>query len=103
MKFQLNGSLIIGTWDGANIEIAEEVGPENVFVFGIRAEDLDRLRKERKDLKTDPRFDAVCESILAGNYGDKEYYTRLVDTVYNMKKGNDWFLVANDFADYLDK
>ena len=51
MKFQANGCLIIGTMDGANIEIAESVGKENVFVFGFDAEDLNRLRKERADFK----------------------------------------------------
>ena len=51
MKFQANGCLIIGTMDGANIEIAESVGKENVFVFGFDAADLNRLRKERADFK----------------------------------------------------
>lgn len=51
MKFQANGCLIIGTMDGANIEIAEEVGKENMFVFGIDAEDLSRLREERASFK----------------------------------------------------
>jgi starch phosphorylase len=51
----MNGCLIIGTWDGANIEIAEETGVEEVFVFGVRAEEINKLRKERKDFKTDPR------------------------------------------------
>lgn len=55
MKFQMNGCLIIGTMDGANIEIAEESGKENMFVFGVDAEDVPRLRKERKNLKTDKR------------------------------------------------
>lgn len=55
MKFQMNGCLILGTWDGANIEIAEETGVENVFVFGVRAEEINDLRKTRKDFKTDPR------------------------------------------------
>ena len=51
MKFQANGCLIIGTMDGANIEIAEEVGRENMFIFGFDAKDLNRLRKERADFK----------------------------------------------------
>lgn len=55
MKFQMNGCLILGTWDGANIEIAEETGVENVFVFGVKAEEVNDLRKTRKDFKTDPR------------------------------------------------
>ena len=55
MKFQMNGCLIMGTWDGANIEIAEETGVENVFVFGVRAEEINQLRKDRKNFKTDPR------------------------------------------------
>ncbi|MEW5319329.1 MAG: hypothetical protein WDW38_010488 [Sanguina aurantia] len=103
MKFQMNGCLILGTWDGANIEIAEETGVENVFVFGLRAENLNQLRKERKDLKLDPRFEEVMRDIEGGMFGDKEYFKPLVDSVSNMKVGNDWFLVANDFADYLAK
>jgi starch phosphorylase len=55
MKFQMNGCLIIGTMDGANIEIAEESGKENMFVFGVDAAEVPQLRKERKNLKTDPR------------------------------------------------
>ena len=54
MKFQANGCLIIGTMDGANIEIAQEVGKENMFVFGIDAEDLSRLRDERANFKVRP-------------------------------------------------
>jgi starch phosphorylase len=102
MKFQMNGCLIIGTWDGANIEIAEETGVENVFVFGVRAEEINQLRKERATYKTDPRFDEIMKDIVGGMFGDKEYFKPLVDSVSNMKVGNDWFLVANDFAAYLD-
>jgi starch phosphorylase len=47
------------------------------------------------------RFDAIMADIEGGMFGDKEYFKPLVDSVSNMKVGNDWFLVANDFADYL--
>ncbi|KAL6765007.1 starch phosphorylase [Haematococcus lacustris] len=101
MKFQMNGCLILGTWDGANIEIAEETGVEEVFVFGVKAEEINQLRKERKDFKTDPRWNELMADIEGGMFGDKEYFKPLVDSVHNMKVGNDWFLLANDFADYL--
>jgi len=102
MKFQMNGCLIIGTMDGANVEIAEESGKENMFVFGVDAEEVPQLRKERKNLKTDPRFDEIMADIEGGMFGDKEYFKPLVDSISNMKVGNDWFLVANDFASYLE-
>ena len=101
MKFQMNGCLIIGTWDGANIEIAEETGVEEVFVFGVRAEEINRLRKERSAFKTDSRWNEIMGDIEGGMFGDKDYFKPLVDAVHNMKVGNDWFLVANDFAEYL--
>lgn len=45
MKFAMNGGLMMGTWDGANIEIAKEVGEENIYVFGLRAEEIQRMRE----------------------------------------------------------
>lgn len=48
------------------------------------------------------RFDAIMADIEGGMFGDKEYFKPLVDSISNMKVGNDWFLVANDFASYLE-
>ena len=103
MKFALNGSFIIGTMDGANIEIAENTGVENLFTFGVDAADVPRLREERKDFKDyDPRWVAAFDAVRKGEFGDAEYFEDLVDSVNDMTKGNDWFLVANDFATYMD-
>jgi starch phosphorylase len=49
-----------------------------------------------------PRFDELMADIEGGMFGDKEYFKPLVDSISNMKVGNDWFLVANDFASYLE-
>eukprot|EP00210_Caulerpa_lentillifera_P007275 g6957.t1 len=111
MKFQMNGSLIIGTMDGANIEIAEEVARltdrkakvgTNMFVFGVDAEDVPRLREERKDFITDERWDKIIEAIREGEFGDAKFFKPLMDNIDDMTIGNDWFLLANDFASYLE-
>jgi len=103
MKFQMNGCLILGTNDGANIEIGQEVGKENMFTFGVEAEEVDQLREDRKNFKDyDPRWTEAFKLIYDGKFGDKEYFKDLADSVNDMSKGNDWFLVANDFASYMD-
>lgn len=103
MKFALNGALIIGTMDGANIEIAENTGVEHMFVFGVDAEDVPRLREERKNFKDyDPRWTAALKMVKDGVFGDGDYFADLVDSVNDMTKGNDWFLVANDFTTYME-
>jgi glycogen phosphorylase len=101
MKFGMNGSLIIGTMDGANIEIADASGAENLFIFGVDADDVPRLRQERAGFKSyDDDFLAACAAVKAGEFGDADYLAEIIDNVTDMTKGNDWFLVANDAAGY---
>lgn len=103
MKFAMNGSFIIGTMDGANIELGENIGFENFFIFGVDAEEVPRLRAERKDFKDyDPRWNKALQMVKDGVFGDKDYFEDLVASVTDMNRGNDWFLLANDFASYMD-
>ncbi|KAG2446570.1 hypothetical protein HYH02_008557 [Chlamydomonas schloesseri] len=99
MKFTMNGSLIIGTLDGANVEIAEEIGDENIFIFGAKAHEVPRLRAERKNLRTDERFNHVVNMIRTGHFGWEDYFGPVVDAITS---GGDYYLVANDFPGYLD-
>eukprot|EP00803_Ostreobium_quekettii_P001464 evm.model.scf_1283.3 EVM.evm.TU.scf_1283.3 scf_1283:33890-45391(+) len=99
MKFAMNGSLIIGTMDGANVEIAEEIGEENMFIFGARANEVPRLRKEREDFKPDPRFTHVVDLISQGMFDWQDYLAPLVESLQGSR---DFYLVANDFPSYID-
>jgi starch phosphorylase len=102
MKFALNGALTIGTWDGANIEMAEAMGVENMFVFGLRAEEVSNL----KALGYDPRLyieenrqlAAVLRAIGDGTFsrGDRERYQPLLQSL----TGRDPYLLMADFASY---
>ncbi|XP_031488932.1 alpha-glucan phosphorylase, H isozyme isoform X2 [Nymphaea colorata] len=105
MKFALNGCLIIGTLDGANVEIREEIGVENFFLFGAKAEDVAKLRREREDglFKPDPRFEEAKQFIRSGAFGTYDYGP-LVDSLEgNSGYGRgDYFLVGHDFPSYVD-
>jgi starch phosphorylase len=104
MKFALNGALTIGTLDGANVEIREAVAPENFFVFGLTAEEAQRVRaegyrpRERYDEDTELRdaLDAVAAGELSG--GDREVFRPLVDNLLY----DDPFLVMADYRAYVD-
>eukprot|EP00898_Chlorokybus_atmophyticus_P005827 jgi/Chlat1/6245/Chrsp44S05857 len=100
MKFAMNGSLIIGTMDGANVEIAQEVGEENMFIFGLLAHDVPKARAERMNYRPDGRFLQVVDMIRTGFFGWQEYLSPIAEAVEGY--GGDYYLVANDFASYLE-
>ncbi|KAL6894030.1 hypothetical protein ACP4OV_008128 [Aristida adscensionis] len=105
MKFAMNGCLLIGTLDGANVEIREEVGEENFFLFGAQAHEIASLRKERAEGKfvPDPRFEEVKEFVRSGVFGTYNY-----DELMGSLEGNegygraDYFLVGKDFPSYIE-
>ena len=72
MKFMLNGAVTLGTLDGANIEIAEQAGAENEYIFGARADEIARLQKDGYDpnavLAAEPRAKRVVESLVDGTF-----------------------------------
>ncbi|KAK9475344.1 glycosyl transferase [Dipodascopsis tothii] len=100
MKFVLNGGLILGTVDGANIEITREVG-DNIFLFGHLAESVDELRHKYRfhGVPVDPKLRQVLDAIEAGTFGDANIYSSLVASV---TVGGDYYLVNDDFQSYLD-
>ncbi|XP_043702206.1 alpha-glucan phosphorylase, H isozyme-like [Telopea speciosissima] len=105
MKFALNGCLIIGTLDGANVEIREEIGEENFFLFGAKADEVPRLRKERENglFKPDPRFEEAKKSIRSGAFGSYDYNPLLESLEGNSGYGRgDYFLVGHDFPSYME-
>ncbi|KAL6203353.1 hypothetical protein ACLB2K_027053 [Fragaria x ananassa] len=105
MKFALNGCLIIGILDGANVEIREEVGQENFFLFGATADEVPKLRKDRENglFKPDPRFEEAKKFIRSGAFGSYDYHPLLDSLEGNSGFGRaDYFLVGHDFAGYSD-
>jgi len=100
MKFVLNAGLIIGTCDGANIEITREVGENNIFLFGNLAEDVEDLRHAHTygTHNLDPDLAKVFDEIRKGTFGDAGAFSALVDSV---TEHGDYYLVSDDFSSYI--
>ncbi|RYU59041.1 glycogen/starch/alpha-glucan phosphorylase [Methylolobus aquaticus] len=104
MKFSMNGALTIGTLDGANIEIREEVGSENFFLFGLTTPEVARLKSSGYQpvecYHTQPELREVLDLIRNGFFsrGDTDLFRPLVDGLLY----HDPFMVLADFASYAD-
>jgi len=102
MKFMANGAVTIGTMDGANVEMYEEVGADNIVIFGMSAEEVNekRARSEvpRGAIDRSPRLKEALESIASGVFSpdDPNRYRDLIGGLYD----HDWFMVARDFDAY---
>ncbi|MBW2107430.1 MAG: glycogen/starch/alpha-glucan phosphorylase [Deltaproteobacteria bacterium] len=106
MKLAMNGAVTIGTLDGANVEILEEVGPENIYIFGLN---VDQVREMRRSGTYDPRhyYEAVpglkrvLESLVSGLFSprDPELFRPIYDALLNH---GDYYLHLADFQPYLE-
>ncbi len=103
MKFMMNGAVTIGTLDGANIEIRDEAGSDNFFLFGLTAEQVERMKREgyrpAQFVEGNAELRETLDLIADGYFsrGDRQVFRPLIDNLL----GVDPFLVLADYADYV--
>merc|ERR1712187_1032306 len=113
MKFVMNGGLIIGTMDGANIEIREEGGADTMFIFGCLEDQIPEIKNKAKagNYPIDPRLQAVFDEVKRGKFslGDNqahEEFCALIQTLCNITAAGTWdgdkYLLIQDFPSYID-
>ncbi|MBB4507084.1 glycogen/starch/alpha-glucan phosphorylase [Rhizobium johnstonii] len=102
MKFGLNGALTIGTLDGANVEMRDNVGEDNIVIFGLKADEVSKVRSDghnpRAIIEGSRELAQALAAIGSGVFSpdDRNRYTSLIDGIYS----HDWFMVAADFDAY---
>ena len=106
MKLSMNGALTIGTWDGANIEIAEEVGLENIFIFGLRAEEILEMQQKgsynpRERYDNDPMVKEVLDALASDMFCPNEHglFRWIFDELVH--RGDKYYHIA-DFPSYVE-
>jgi starch phosphorylase len=106
MKLSMNGALTIGTWDGANIEIAEEVGLDNIYIFGLRAEEILEMQKNsaynpRERYDNDPVVKEVMDALASDRFCPNEHglFRWIFDELVH--RGDKYYHIA-DFPSYVE-
>ncbi|MBF0200577.1 MAG: glycogen/starch/alpha-glucan phosphorylase [Desulfamplus sp.] len=104
MKFAMNGAVTVGTLDGANIEIAQEVGDENIYIFGHRVDEIDRIRREFDapgQMEACPGLARVMDSINSNTFSSRE--PDIFKPIYDaLVHGRDYYCHMADFQSYAD-
>ena len=104
MKFAMNGALTIGTLDGANIEIREEVGAENFFLFGLTAQEVEQKKAEgynpRAYYESNPHLREILDSLSSGEFshGDRSLFEPLLQSLLT----HDEYMLLADYQSYID-
>jgi starch phosphorylase len=104
MKLSLNGALTVGTWDGANIEIAQHVGEENIFIFGHRTEELAELRKKGYNPWSYVEKSADLRKVLEAirdNIFDRSHPDMFKDIYNDLTEHGDYYFYLADYAEYV--
>jgi len=106
MKLAMNGALTIGTWDGANIEIAEEVGEDNIYIFGLHADEIAEMQKKgsynsRERYDNDPAIKEVMDALASDRFCPNEpgMFRWIFDEL--VSRGDRYFHIA-DFPSYVE-
>jgi starch phosphorylase len=104
MKFAMNGALTIGTLDGANVEIREEVGAENFFLFGMTTPEVEEAKNKgyapRLFYESNPQLREILDALLSGEFsrGDRGLFEPLVGTLL----GSDEYMLLADYQSFID-
>ncbi len=103
MKFMINGAITLGTLDGANVEIREQCGEDNIFIFGMRADEVERLWKlgynPREYFNNDPRIKTVINMLIEGFNGDS--FKDIADYLLYSNNKPDPYMCLADFDSYI--
>ncbi|VDP71878.1 unnamed protein product [Echinostoma caproni] len=103
MKFMLNGALTIGTMDGANVEMFEEVGAENMFIFGLRVNQVEDLKargyRPQDYIDRNPMLKLALEQIRDGHFSPNN--PTLFQDIYNSIAHSDRYFLCADYEDYM--
>jgi glycogen phosphorylase len=105
MKFMMNGAITVGTMDGANVEIFERVGAENIFTFGLSAEDVLRFQKQGgyrsiEYYQHDKRIRKILDQLVNGFFSEEQNeFEAIFDSLVVQ---NDQYFVLRDFSSYVD-
>ena len=102
MKFVMTGSIILGTHDGANIEIADKVGEDHIYFFGRKVDEVTKIREDLRNGKRNyvgSRLKECFDTIYNNRFGNTSFMHDYLNSIIN---GGDYYLVCHDFYDYLE-